>query len=97
MDEGHDTSCPEPTGQQQYDVDDNDEVFTISFTGKENQRKRPPPMCNVRIEGAEVTALTDTGASVNAFDATVEVEFWSYFCRFIITIICHNYPNYWFP
>ena len=64
-----------------YDEEDED-IFTISFTGRENTKKRPPPICNVNIEGVEITALIDTGASVNVID---EVQFEKLSPRPVIT------------
>ena len=52
--------------------EEEEDIFTISFTGRENTKKRPPPICNVNIEGVEITALIDTGASVNVMD---EIQF----------------------
>ena len=54
-----------------YD-DENEEVLTIFFTGRENLHKRPPPKFTVEVEGVEIPALIDTGASVNVID---EVQF----------------------
>ena len=66
----HTQQCEKPIPRLYDDKDE--EVFTISFTGRENQQKRPPPMCKVEIEGVEISALIDTGASVNVID---EVHF----------------------
>ena len=65
---GHKSQGPESVNGPLED--DDDEVFTISFIGKENQRKRPPPKCTINIGQTEVIALIDTGASLNVIGTT---------------------------
>ena len=55
-------------GWPQYEDDEDEEVFVVSYTSRPNQKKRPPPMCTVQIAGADVSALIDAGASVNILD-----------------------------
>ena len=48
-----------------------EDIFVISYTGKENTGRRPTPVCTVKIEANPVRALIYRGASVNVIDAVM--------------------------
>ncbi|KAJ1109820.1 hypothetical protein NDU88_007178 [Pleurodeles waltl] len=45
-----------------FEEDEDEDIFVISFTGEGKQKKRPPPMSNIQINGKSATVLIDTGA-----------------------------------
>lgn len=46
-------------------TDEEEECYLVSFESSLKQRRRPQPTCAIEIAGSPITALIDTGASVN--------------------------------
>ena len=62
---GEDLKNPSLGEMPPFEDDEDNGVSVISYTGRESNKRWPPPMSTVEIEGTTTSALIDTGASVN--------------------------------